>query len=246
MVETEESDATNSDKCPCKKGYKTLMLPCKKCKTYWHASCVKLSGLKKADLNRLTDWHCPYCYKLPEAAVKECTLQSLDKKISDMKTNFDLKFTTTIEEVQKKSDDQAKKWTDFFSKEKDQDQIQQVMTTVIEKSKQKMDSDHVEREKRKQNVVLRDLKESEEATNEKIREDHLKIATRILNIEESDIEVVFRAGKRPQPGDPPPETPRGPRPLIVRLKTPQTACALHGHGRGRKFNHPDMCSLGKP
>ena len=50
-----------------------------------------------------------------------------------------------------------------------------------------------------------------------------------LGLANEDIEYVRRVGKLPNDESP------GPRPLVITVRTPEMAAALHGHGRGRKF-----------
>lgn len=218
MAEDETEEDKN--KCPCKKTTKCLMLMCKSCKVWWHQKCVGLTGLRKEDLERLKEWFCPHCYRLPEAACKQTTLETIDKKLSDFKVEL-------LEKIEKKTNDQTKKWSDLFKEERESDQVEQVVTQAVERSKQKIDYDNIEREKRKKNFVLREIEESSaDEPNDKREEDKRKIMD-IMDLDESDIEFVRRVGK--------PSDDSRPRPLVITMKTPEIAAALHGHGRGRKF-----------
>jgi hypothetical protein len=213
----------DENKCPCKKTLKCIMLTCKSCKLWWHQKCVGLTGLRKEDLEKLSEWLCPHCYVIPEGAQKEITLITIDKKLTDMKADL-------LEKIEKKSNDQTKKWSDLFKEERDSDQeeVVQVVTQAVEKSKMRMDYDHMEREKRKKNFVLREIEESSANTPEdKREEDKIKIVE-IVGLDIGDIEYVQRVGK--------PSEDARPRPLIITVKTPEMAAALHGHGRGRKFS----------
>lgn len=220
------TEEENAEKCPCKKQYKVPMLKCKTCPAWWHTKCVGLSGLSVKELEKLKEWHCPLCYRLPEGVKQQSTLETIDKKLSELRSDL-------VDKIEKKANDQTKKWSDLFSQDRDSEQVQHVVTQAVEKSKQRMDYDHMEREKRKKNIVLREIEEStEESADDKKAEDKSRVIE-ILGLSDDDIEHVFRAGK-PNDGD----SPR-PRPLIITVKTPEIAVALHGHGRGRKFRHAD-------
>ena len=181
------------------------------------------------------------CYKLPEAAKQECSLETIDKKLSELRVDMEVKIGAVAQEVETKQDAQIKKWTDMFKKEKEeraQQPVEEVVTKIIEESKQRMDSDHMEREKRKKNIVLSDLEESTaESGEERIEEDKVN-ALALLGIAEEDVEFMKRAGA---PRTPNPEIdgdiPR-PRPLLITVRTQEIAQALHNNGRGRKFEDP--------
>ena len=160
-------------------------------------------GLKKEDLERLREWHCPLCYTLPEAVKQEPTLETIDKKLSDLK--YDL-----IDKIEKKTNDQNKKWTDLFNnQDRDTEQVEQAVTQAVEKNKQKMDLDHLEREKRKKNIVIRKITESNADTVEQKREEDKATVIDILGLDSENIEYVKRVGK---PGEG--ENPQ-PRPTII-------------------------------
>ena len=232
------SDDENTDKCPCKKGYKATLLKCKKCACWWHGRCVGLTGLTSGELTKLKEWHCPYCYLLPEAAKRDFTLESLHKEVAALKSNLNDKFNNVIDQVEDKCEDQTKKWSDLFKQNNSTQQLQEVVTQVVEKSKQKMDFDHVERERRKNNIVIREVKESEATDNEQRKADDKLKASIILNIDEANIEQVMRPTKPPHRRNSDSNANTN-RPLIVTLKTPELACDLHGHDRGKRVLNPD-------
>ena len=230
--------ADNEEVCPCTKKLKTLMLICKTCHVWWHAQCVGLTGLKKTELQKLKEWECPLCYRLPEAAKQECSLETISQKLSDLRSEMDAKINKVAEKVEKKTEE-VKKWSDLFTKERDSDQVTQVVKKVVEQSKQRMDSDHMEREKRVKNIVLNDLVEPTAESNEDKKEEDKTKVLEILGLRADEIEFMKRAGK-PRTPDPDHEDdiPR-PRPLIVTVLTPEVAQRLHNHGRGRKFTVRD-------
>ena len=218
------TEEENGEKCPCKKKQKFPTIQCVRCEVYWHHKCAGLNGLLLEDLKRLKDWLCPLCYRLPEAVTQETTLATLEKKMTEMKADL-------MEKIEKKTNDQTKKWSDLFD-ERDSGTVQQAVTQAVEKTKEKMDYDHVERQKRIKNFVVRGIKEPTSSTPEsKMAEDKATVLS-IVGIESSDIELVRRVGK--------PQSETGkPRTIVITVKTPEIAAAIHGHGRGRKFRKED-------
>ena len=75
------------------------------------------------------------------------------------------------------------------------------------------------------------IKEPTSDTPEGKREEDTAKILQIVGLDNSDIEYVQRVGKPPTV-----EKPK-PRPIIITVKTPEIAAAIHGHGRGRKFRN---------
>ena len=226
------------DKCPCLKNKRQNTVKCTVCKKWWHQSCAGLAGLSADELGHLKDWKCPICYEPPDKVEiwsDMFTVKKVFNKLSELNESINTKAINVIEKVDKKSEEQVALWTDLFNQNRgaNGNQLQEVVASVVEKSKQQMDSDHVEREKRKNNIVIRDVTESGAATPELRKTDDKQKLTEILGLNEVDVENVYRAGKADNPDR------TGPRPLIITLKTPEMAMALHGHGRGRRYAHPD-------
>ena len=100
-----------------------------------------------------------------------------------------------------------------------------VVTEAIDTSREKMERDNVEREKRKRNCVIRDLPESREDTSEaKMLEDKETVST-IMNIDPVDVIDVDRAGIAKSGVN---------RPVIITLSSPELASEMHNYGRGRR------------
>ena len=60
------TDHRNKDKCPCNKSViSSWKLDCHKCHQYWHADCMGLGGLTEKEINKLTQWSCPFCWVSP-------------------------------------------------------------------------------------------------------------------------------------------------------------------------------------
>ena len=207
---------------------KEVGLRCCGCTEYFHNKCTS-SPVSSDSFKHIVNtpaWVKVFCPKCVSSYHKsEESLQTIDKKLSDLRNDL-------IEKIEKKTNDQTKKWTDLFKQDRDSEQVEQVVTQAVERSKQKMDYDHMEREKRKKNIVIRKIEESSADTTDEKKEEDKAIVINILGLDNDDIEYVRRAGKLDE-DDP------QPRPLIITVKTPEMATALHGHGRGRKFRDGD-------
>lgn len=224
-------------KCPCKNATKTLVIKCVTCSVWWHASCVSLAGLSANELRHIKEWKCPLCYTLPEGVEQVATLETIQKEVLKLKSDIAGGFTeavgTVVDHIDTKAESQTKKWSDLFKESNNgTQQIQEVVTRVVEKSKEQMDVDQYERQRRKKNVVIKNVNESEADTSDQQKIEDTTKASEILNVDEEDIEHIFRVGKPPREGD-------GPRVLIITVKTPELASSLHGHGRGRCVTNPD-------
>ena len=135
----------------------------------------------KASLMSIKEWRCPLCYTLPEGVEPRVDIYSNDveKMGSELKRTLTNTIKTTVRESLEK---QTKTWSEVLKQ--GQSETQRAITTVIQdtntdavksvvtKSRDKMDSDHVERERRRSNVMIRDVPESEsESNSDKIDDD---------------------------------------------------------------------------
>ncbi|KAL5259238.1 hypothetical protein ACHWQZ_G009629 [Mnemiopsis leidyi] len=57
------------DKCPCNQSIDSWKIDCSKCHQFWHSNCVTLDGLGKKELNKITNWLCPFCYTAPVSTL---------------------------------------------------------------------------------------------------------------------------------------------------------------------------------
>ena len=130
---------------------------------------------------------------------------------------------------------QSQSWADIVANQKaieqkisaKQKEEAVLVTNVINTSQQKIERDNIEREKRKRNVVIRELEESEGSSDDR-KESDKDAATQILSLQSSDVIQVWRAG--------PPKRNYN-RPLIVTVSTPELAQKLHNYGRGRRVEN---------
>ena len=100
-------------------------------------------------------------------------------------------------------------------------------SNLLQKASQKQDADNNERERRKRNIVLTNVRESTMNTSTaRYNSDVKKIVH--LDIPKEDVVRCVRAG-------PPPSGKDIVRPLIVTLSTPEKANTAHNYGYGQKL-----------
>ncbi|KAL5254761.1 hypothetical protein ACHWQZ_G014260 [Mnemiopsis leidyi] len=120
--------------------------------------------------------------------------------------------------------------------------ISQSSKTVVESVVRQLDTDKVEREKRRCNVVVLSAPEpkKESSTEEKRKED-MQFCSRVLEIPLTDIEECWRAGKVDE------SKPEYCRPLIIKLKDEELVKEWTKDGKGHKtvsgyWINKDLCA----
>ena len=96
---------------------------------------------------------------------------------------------------------------------------------AINSSRQKTERDNAEREKRKRNVVIRDIEEPTTGSGEDKYYSDLQFVMDILELDQEDIVDLRRAG---------PLKRNYHRPLVITVRTPELAAHLHNYGVGRR------------
>ena len=99
---------------------------------------------------------------------------------------------------------------------------------VIEKVVRKLDSDKVEREKRRRNVVIMNVPESKMASAGQKNADDLKFCRTEFGMADDEIDSCWRAGKVDN------TKPDYCRPLVVKMYDDETADEWTKNGRGYK------------
>ena len=63
----------DTDSCPCgvRQKKNVWKIDCSKCKRYWHADCLSMSGIKKDSINSMLDYLCPFCYIPPARFIND-------------------------------------------------------------------------------------------------------------------------------------------------------------------------------
>ena len=150
-----ESEAEEQMPCPCEKKSTTPQLLCRGCSTWWHLACVSLKGLSAADAKKIKEWKCPFCYVLPEKVQinSGAALAHLTREIKKTKSEVITELKNDAKQVHPI---QEKTWADLFTKNQEamKEQQKEVVKEVVEKSKQRLDADNMERERRRKNVMI--------------------------------------------------------------------------------------------
>ena len=226
-----ESDPENTvieSKCPCQKNVKCIMIKCGPCQSWYHTWCVGLKGLSKKMLEKMTSWRCPFCLDITKLkpTIGEANLKEVTDKIEE----------TLASVIENKIEEKTKEvFADIVENTNKTIELShsRVVQSAMQNSREKMDIDHIERERRKSNIVVRDVDESN-SNNPQDRKNHdIGWAMDLLDLGREDIVNVFRAGAPRQDGR------RTRRPLIITLSSPQLASQVHKHGRGRRVTFRD-------
>ena len=211
------------------------------CDSWWHWGCIGWTNLTDELIKALSAkemiWNCPACI------MKEMTGENDNNGGDDVATVVKTELarllpTIVTEVVNATTEKQTKKWSSLL-KENTEENKKTIKTTmednhekVVKTAIMKMDSDHVEREKRKKNIVIKGVPESKKKTQREKTEEDFDFVQCLLELDEDDIWYVTRAG--PQLGSLPNDQ-RTCRPLIASLSSPELASQKHGHGRGKKW-----------
>ena len=261
-------------KCPCgQSNSSSYKLVCTgiQCQQNWHVDCVGLKGLTKQGIVKLEHWLCPFCYVLPTSAMKKdprvkpksCNssyqpetnvvgkiLEIVHDAVRDGIASSDLCRKSDVVDIVKENTSEAiKTYADAASasqkKVLDEMSAVQASKTVVDEVTRRIDSDKIEREKRKPNVCVLGIKESVKESAQLRNEDDMEFCVEKLGIEKEDIDSCYRAGtKNPDP--------LYCRPLIVKMVNVETANKWTNNGKGFKTNfeldtgkfaylNPDLC-----
>ena len=224
--------------CPCKnyEEAEEISVECEECLQWWHLKCVALHKLSEETIKDLEEWRCPRCIidklGMNNSLVQETMKTEIAKvvpsivksvveatvKAREFQKTFAQAVTSRGEQIEKKIGTTVEKTMHSAIKENQEEMLQ--------KASQKQDADNFERERRKRNVVVKNLREST-LTNAKGKYDSdVKKLQQILHVNKKDIVNCYRAGAKRENGDP--------RLLIVTLSSPSLAEQLHNYGSGAR------------
>ena len=113
--------------------------------------------------------------------------------------------------------------------------VENATTKVLDK----YESDRLERERRKPNLCVMNVPESDSEEPRERGKDDLQLCITTLGMKKSEIVSTFRAGDTPTAD-------QGPRPLIIKMKDEKTANFYSMNGRGKKttsglYINRDLC-----
>ena len=246
------------DYCLCGSDDGGLLIECATCNQWYHVSCVALNGLDQKMVTALSNWECILCFKPSFCLPDDTTLKVVEKNIlkvvetavKETIENSDLCRKSEVEKIVKENASKAIKTyseATASSQKKVLDEMSaiQASKSVIEEVTRKLDTDKVEREKRRSNVCVLGIKESTRDSANLRNGDDYRFCVEELGIERKDIDSCFRAGIKNS-------DPNYCRPLIVKMVDQAAADYWTNYGRGWKTNHqldsgkfvylnPDLC-----
>ena len=150
--------------------------------------------------------------------------------------NASIKIRDTLNENLRR---QTQSWSELWIDKQAQSQkkieeaiIEQQRQVVdnIDTSRMKQERDHIEREKRKRNVVIRYIPESKKQSYRDQKEEDIKTVSEIMDLDLEYIVDVRRAG---------PPKPNYDRNVIITLSTPDLAGEMCNYGKGRRQENDD-------
>ena len=265
-VSNADSD-TLADDCQCgnyDSGANCIQCLC--CKRWWHYDCVGLKGLTEPNVKKMKSWRCPFCYVLPVAAKRKISKENgtnTDTVGTDLVSSRDVSMIVKTEimellpaivdkVVKQNTETVDTKWSTVLKKnmvtQKEEFETavstvvkqnqQELVTKALDETKLKQTSDYLDRERRKRNVVIKNIPESKKVTSaDKTEEDFEKVSL-ILDLDDDNISKVIRAG--PELGKGINKNRTSPRPVIVTLSTPQLAEQVSNYGVGFKVRLEKM------
>ena len=201
-------------------------------------NCKSMVGMIENEVSRL----------MPALAAKV-----REELLTTVRAEVDSSVTETIKTSQEKvenaikemSQQDGKMWSSLLKENTDRiDEIKTTVKKTVEDQKSELveeallksqlitDNNNAERERRKRNVVIKDIKESGFLNSEKRIAEDFKLVWDVVGhivVDREDILKVTRVGPRPRTED------AKPRPVIVEMVTPHLASELCKYGSGRKI-----------
>ena len=192
----------NKDKCPCSLSKDVWKIKCMTCGQWWHNLCANLKHLDEDGVNLLTEWECPYCWSFPfilntqkQALIDELsqTIKEEVKEVQEVLKSEKEEKVTFAELLRKNSDDietKTKKVIETAIADENSKLVESAMNT----SKRAIDSNFVERQKRRKNVVLINVRESKSNTTEEESRKDKDMAVEICGVAAEEIRSTYRPG----------------------------------------------------
>ncbi len=199
---------------------------------------------------KYSEWVCPSCFVMPGDCESDLGSSSLQDQIKTEVLRVLPVVVTTV--VVKQTEVFAARTYASVTKESQKEFvvhkcIEQSSSMAVEKGFQRIEDDIAQNDRRKRNIVIRNVPESIENTNTKQNKCDKGGVEKILNIKQpSDIIDVVRLGSQKDKGG---NIKDYPRPLHVTLKTPDMAEYYHDYGMGYRMDegnywiNPDLSKL---
>ena len=250
-TDSTDPTATEEDRpdgCPCgeERPEGEGMIECTKCHGWWHVDCVNLSGLDDAAVLQLTSWHCPMCYQSPFTPlhlIKTALGANPNATTGEPLDNNELRqiIKSEIEAVKTEILDKQKTYADSLRSglQKTTETLKETTdkkssAALVQKVVTQMDADEIQRKKREANIIVKEIPEIADITDQEKVEEHAKyVLVEKCKIKEEDIVKCFRAGKLPEDND------NKPRPIVAKLRSREKAMSYCKDGRGARVEDKD-------
>ena len=217
------SNDKSQDDCICKQHIdEAVWIMCESCSQWYHVDCVKLKGMTPSMVKLIQDYACPYCVvsavmyqRLDNSDQLKSIIQDVVKtELKAVKDEIkDVVITATSTAVKESTPDVVSsvvKETKSYANVVEETSVQNSQR-IVEEVTRNINSDKVERERRKQNVVIMKVPESKAISAGQRRADDFNFCHEKLLIDKRDIDKVWRAGKKDDARE------DYCRPLIIRL-----------------------------
>ena len=265
-----EGEESPEDNCVCGVYLPDeVSIGCEGCEVYWHLSCVGLKGLTEEMVKLLEHWECPKCFVCPlidpvkvADTAENRTLQLLIKEElhlinpvirsavrSEVKKYIPSEIYSKgdIKELLEESNSKAvRTYADITAtnQKKVIEELSAVQTTkeVVHQVHRELGVEKIEREKRKLNLCVMKVPESEKTVPKERQEDDMKFCHEVLGIPKKSIESCHRAGKKDSSADS-----KFNRPLIIKMKSEKDQKYWSNDSRGflvpdtKYYINPDLC-----
>ena len=230
---------TPKDKCLCGMYIEdAIWILCETCEHWHHTQCVKLSGLTKDMVEAIKNYECPFCLvgalvyqqydntqdmkKVVQDAVKS-ELNTVKEELKEM-VHKTMKESTPV--VVSEVVERTKQSYAAAVKVSENQKVVRASQEVVEEVTRKIDSDKVERERRRLNVVVMKVPESQAISSGQRHADDMRFCYEKLLMKKTDINKIWRAGKKDANNQ------DYCRPLIIQLVDEETVDYWTDDGKG--------------
>ena len=234
-----------------------LSLACETCDDYWHYSCAGLEGLTEEMGACLVNWRCPNCFISPHTrrqktqtatpdsddirAIRNVVREELEAMtpviratVEDVVKRSSPSKPPSMEHVEKAVTKAVKSYAEMTAQTQkkviDELSASQSTKEVVEQVTRSLDSDRIERDRKKHNLCILMIPESKKKSPKEREEDDLKFCVEVLEITLRDIKSCHRAGKKST-------DPSFRRPLIIVVPDEEAANFYTMNGKGYKTNY---------
>ncbi|KAL5253263.1 hypothetical protein ACHWQZ_G013142 [Mnemiopsis leidyi] len=234
----EDKTKSSRNECSCKQHIDdALMICCEKCQQWFHIKCVQLGGLTKIMIKSIENYECPFCIVsarvlLPpeDHDLSNNDYENLRRVVtSSIKNTLETEFSNFMEKTKAdlvaESSKAVKSYVEAVKTEVKTVVEQKPPTQLVKETVRQIDADQQERVKRECNVIINQVPENLS------RESDMQFLTNECHIKKEDIITCFRAGRNTNSE----AVTSTPRPLVVKLKSKETAQHWCDYGKGRKI-----------